>query len=221
MSPRSLPLLLTAGLLAGCPHEGGPQADQPLSLTEPGVTFAISGTLKGPKGLLSTSELTRQVVPFAEVALPGVRVYLADAKLQPVPDTSPATTGADGSFALASPHRAGFLMARTASASAPLAAFYRDGHPAALSVASTMVSWKLGVTLAASPSIALTGLDPAKIQAATALVNRDLVERSLTPDLSLPSWPDALDFYTYQRQGELAKTFNAIIPGSVAPKMAR
>lgn len=221
MLPRSLPLLVLAGMLSSCSLDGTPPVDPPASLTEPGVTFALSGTLKGPKGLLSTREVTRQVVPFVEEALPGVSVHLADARLQPLPDTGTATTGADGSFALASPHRAGFLMARTASSSAPLMAFYRDGHPAALSVASTMVSWKLAADMVASPSVVITRLDPVKIQAATELVNKELVNRSLTPDLSLASWPQALDFYTYQRQGELAQAFNAIIPGSVAPKMSR
>lgn len=219
MSPRHLIGILLAGLLAGCPHEGphGPEAEP---LTEPGVTFPVAGTLKGPRGFLSTSEVTRQLRPFAEDPLPGVRVFLADAKMQPLPEAPVATTGADGSFTLASPHRAGFLMARTASASAPLMAFYRSGHPAAVSVSSTMVAWKVATDMA-TRSVAITALDPAKIQAASELVHKELVNQALKPDFSLASWPDALDFHTYKVQGELAKAFNAIIPGSVAGRMSR
>lgn len=220
MSPRSLPLLLAIAMLAGCPAETAPPAPGPEPLTEPGVTFPVSGTLQGPKGLLSTSEITRQVKPFAEEPLAGVQVTLADAKLQPLPDSPKVTTGRDGSFSFASPQRAGFLMARTASASAPLMAFYRAERSSAMSVASTMVAWKLSSDMA-SHSVAITTLDPAKIAAATALVNKELVALNLKPDLSLASWPDALDFYTYRVQGDLARAFNAIIPGSVAAKMAR
>lgn len=220
MLRRSLPLLLAVGMLAGCPDETSPPSDQPESLTEPGVTFPVSGKLQGPKGLMSTTEITSYVKPFAEQAMSGVRIYLADAKLQPLPDGPTATTAPDGSFSLDSPHRAGFLMAQTASASAPLMAFYRTGAPAAMSVASTMVAFKLSTDLA-SHSVAITTLDPAKVVAATALVNKELVQQNLKPDLSLPTWPDALDFYTYKTQGDLARAFNAIIPGSVAAKMAR
>lgn len=220
MLRRPLPLLLAVGMLAGCPDQTTPHGDGPDSLTEPGVTFPVSGTLQGPPTLLSTTEVTRQVFPFREQALAGVTVYLGDATLKPLPDGPTAKTAADGTFSLASPHRAGFLMAKTASASAPLMAFYREGRPSAISVASTMVAWKLANDMA-THSVAITALDPAKIEAATALVNKTLVQGDMKPDLSLPSWAGALDFWTYQRQGELAKAFNAIIPGSVSPKMSR
>ncbi len=221
MSPRCWMLALLAGLVAGCPQGGPtPPVDNTPPLTEPGVTFSISGTLKGPKGFLSTSEVTRTLQAFAEEALPGVQIYLADAKLQPLPDSPRTTTAANGSFELASPHRAGFLMAQTASASAPLMAFYREGRPSTLSVASTMVAWKISADMAAK-GVAITTLPPDKIDAAIVLVQKDLVSKSLNPDYSLASWPNALDYHTYQRQGDYAKTFNAIIAGSVAAPMSR
>lgn len=219
MSPRSLPLLALAGLLVGC-SQAPAHVDGPDPLSEAGVTFAIQGALKGPKVFLSTSEIAHKLKPFAEEALPGVRIILADAKMQPLADAPTTVTGADGRFELASPHRAGFLMARMASASAPIMAFYRDGRPAAMSVASSMVAWKLSADMTAR-SVAITTLDPAKIDAVVALVNTELVGQSLTPDFGHPGWTDALDLHSYKVQGELAKAFNAIIPGSVAAPMSR
>lgn len=221
MPSRSVPLFMLVGLLAGCPSEApAPSGPTPEPLTADGVTFPVTGTLQGPKSLLSTTEITSRVFPFAEEGLPGVRIYLADAKLQPLKDSPTTLSGPGGSFSFASPHRAGFVMAKTASASAPLIAFYRTGQPAALSVASTMVAWKVSADLTAK-SVALTALDPAKIKAATDLVGQDLVKGDLKPDYSFPTWGGALDIYTYQRQGAIAKAFNAIIPGSVAPSGSR
>ncbi|HEY9856338.1 MAG TPA: hypothetical protein V6D05_11405, partial [Stenomitos sp.] len=215
MRRHSLPLLLAAGMLAGCPESSpSPPAEQPPEpLTEPGVTFPVSGKLQGPQAFLSTTEVAGQLQSFSEQALPGVKVYLADAKLTPLADGPTVTTAADGTFSIASPQRAGFLMAKTASASVALAGFYRTGHPATLSVAGTMVAWKLSEDMA-SHSVAITAIDPAKVDAATALIAKELVNRNLKPDYSLPTWPDGLDRYTYMLQGDFAKTFNAIIPGS-------
>jgi hypothetical protein len=218
MRYRRFSLLGAALLLAGCPSGGADQPPAPPSLREAGVTFTISGDLKGPKPFLSTTEIAGPLLDMKQEALPNQTIFLADAKLKPLKDAPTAKSDASGKFTIQSPERAGFLMTRVGSASAPLAAFYRDGARSNISLGSTMVAWKISADMA-SQSVPITTLDPAKIAKANQLVDVEIAKgTSLKPDFSLPSWVQAMDWFALKYQGDFAKAFNDIIPKSVGPK---
>lgn len=220
MRYRRLGLFAAALLLAGCPP-AGPGQQQPSAppLREPGKTFTINGELTGPRLFLSTTEIVNQILPMKQEALPGQAIFLADAKLQPLKDAPTAKSDAAGKFTIQSPERAGFLMTRVGSASAPLAAFYREGSSSKISIGSTMVAWKISADMA-SRSVTITTLDPAKIARANQVVDAELAKgTNLKPDFSLSSWVQAMDWYSMRYQGDFAKAFNDIIPQSVGPKL--
>lgn len=226
MTSRFLLGLLIAGLV-GCgtsrseappPPAVAAPTPVPLPPAPPGG-LALSGLVQGPPGIL-TQRLDKVPRPFTEEALAGQVVYLADASLKPLKDGPTIRTDSRGMFNLKAPIAAGFVMTRPASASAPLAAFFNGASNPTLSIASTLVAYKLAADLA-SHSLSLAALDPIKVASATLLIQNDLIKGDLIPDLSLRSWPDALDFYTYRKQGEYAAAFNAILPGSVGRRMSR
>lgn len=200
------------------PEEGVAPSLDPLIV--PGGRFQVAGVIRGPKGLASTTEILTRLLVFSEDPLPGMKVTMADAQLHPIAGAPTTVSDAQGRFRIAGPAKAGFIVAIAASASAPLAAYFKGDSAITLTVASTMVASKIA-TDAASHSASLASLDPAKIDLATQLVAKELLGPNLKPDYSLDSWPRALDFYTYRYQGALAAAFNAIIPGSVAPKLGR
>ncbi|HEY9900206.1 MAG TPA: hypothetical protein V6D00_13620 [Pantanalinema sp.] len=219
MFDRRFGLFAAALLLSGCPGASpDPQPPAPPSLREPGVTFTISGELTGPKPFLSTTEIVGQLQSMKQEALGNQTIFLADAKLQPLKDASTTKSDASGRFTIQSPERAGFLLTRVGSASAPLAAFYREGTRARISLGSTMVAWKISADMA-SRSVAITTIDPAKVERANQVVDAELAKgTSLRPDYSLSSWVQAMDWYARKYQGDFAKAFNDIIPQSVGPK---
>lgn len=216
-------------VLGGCQAAGtAPAPDsvpKPTAAVAPRVEvspgFELAGSVQGPRGILSTTDRFQKALqPFTEEPLPAQTLFLADEKFIPLKNGPVALTDAKGEFRLKSPLAAGFALMRPASASAPLAAFFRGPSNPILSIASTLVAHKLASDVA-SHSVSLTALDPAKVAIAITLVQRDLSRGDLSPDFSLSSWPEALDFYTYRKQGEYAQAFNAIMPGSVAPRMSR
>lgn len=225
MTSRFLAGLLVFGLV-GCgasrtaptPVPSATVAPRSMPSAPPGG-LDLSGMAQGPQGIL-TQRLNKPPRPFAEEILPAQLIFLADATLKPLKNGPTARTDAKGMFSLKAPIMAGFVMTQPASASAPLAAFFNGSSHPTLSMAATLVAYKLAADVA-SRSVPLTALDPTKVASATLLIQRDLSKGDLSPDLSLASWPNALDDYTYRKQGEYAQAFNAILPGSVAPRMSR
>lgn len=227
MTLRTACALVLVACLSACSTEPAPSAAPPSTpiepLVVPGHYFHVTGTVQAPKGFDATTSIFFHAPrPFTEAPLGGVQVFLADAKLQPIQGVSPVNTDSSGNYAIDAPDRAGFVvLSKPASASATLMAYYHDGDAAPLDVASTMVAWKLMADMA-SHSVAIQSLDPLKVDHATQLINAALKDgNELNPDFSLASWPAALDFYTYRMQGDVAKAFNDLIPGSVAAKMSR
>jgi hypothetical protein len=192
----------------------GPTVDP---LITPGASFHVQGTVKGPKGMISTQEKLYKLASFSEDPLPGMRVVAADSRFQAVKEVPGTWSDAQGHFAIDTPSKAGFILAFAASGSAPLAVFYRGDSTVAMDVASTMVAWKLSAD-ASTHSVSLDTVDPAKAVAVTALVAQELTSNNLSPDYSVASWPGAMVFYAYRTQGKIAAAFNAMIPGSVPPK---
>ena len=223
-------LLLMA--LGGC-QASAPTTPAPAPLTStrslpalPVGSFNLSGLAQGPTGLLDTTRMFQKIaMPFTEKPLSGQAIALVvgaktDGTLIPLQNSPTVQTDAQGRFQITSPLAAGFVMTQPASASAPLLAFFRGPSSPTLSIASTLVAYKIA-TDAASFSVPLTSIDPVLVASATILVQKDLTNGSLSPDFTLSSWPDALDYYTYHEQGAYAQAFNDIIPGSVAPRMSR
>lgn len=218
MQYRRLGLFAAALLLAGCPGAGPDPGSQAPALREPGKTFTITGELTGPKPFLSTTEIVSQLQGLKQEPLPNQTIFLADAKLVPLKDAPTSKSDAAGKFTIQSPERAGFLMTKVGSASAPLAAFYRDGASSKISLGSTMVAWKISTDMA-SRSVPITTIDPAKVARANQVVDAELMKgTTLKPDFSLPSWVQAMDWFALRYQGDFAKAFNDIIPKSVGAK---